>query len=121
IRRCRRTRALFALNCLIIMQTLLLLAADFTSFTGLATNDLTCIANTFALIWLWLAYTADVGRNLTDQLLVDTAHTHPGGLGGWINAINAKGNARRRLNLHRVGVANLDHQVIAHLGSAVTD
>src|SRR2546421_7120184 len=119
--RCRRSRGLFALNCLIIMRTVRRLAADFTSFTGLATNGLTSVANTFALIWLWLAYTPDTGRNLTNQLLVNTRHTYPGGLGGWINTINGQRNARRWLNFDRMGVTNLDHQALAHLGSAVTD
>ena len=72
------------------MQTLLLLAADFTSLTGLATNSLTRITNALALIWLWLAYTPDAGRNLTYQLLVNARHTHSGGLGGWINTINGQ-------------------------------
>ena len=44
---------------------------DLASFSSLATNMLTLIPDTLALIWLRFANGADLGCNLSDQFLVD--------------------------------------------------
>src|SRR5437879_1599894 len=102
-------------------MSLLLLTADFTSFTSLTANGFTGIANAFALIWLGLTNAPDIGRDGAYQLLVDTYYADPGGFGSGIDAIKGKGDASGWLHLNRVRIAYLDNQVFTHFGGAITD
>src|SRR5258708_36641043 len=101
-------------------MSLLLLTADFTSFTILTADGFTSIAHAFALIWLGLTNAPDIGRDGAYQLLVDTHYTDPGGFGGGIDAIKGKGDAIGRLHLNRVRIAYLDNQVFTHFGGPTT-
>src|SRR5260221_12712502 len=101
-------------------MSLLLLTADFTSFTSLTANGFTSIANAFALIWLGLTNAPDIGRDGAYQFLVDTHYTDPGGYGGGIDAIKGKGDAIGRLHLNRVRISYLDNQVSTHFGGLIT-
>src|SRR5205807_1069866 len=64
---------------------------------GLALHALSGIADALALVRLGLANLANVGRNLTDELLVETAHDDTRGLR------NLERDARGRLDSNRVG------------------
>src|SRR5439155_6060834 len=93
-RRCRRTRASALLLADIVIVSPPSAAAPLTgslctfvrspsarslcSLSCLALDDLAGIANALALVGLGLAHRPDVGRDLTDGLLVDPAHGDAG-------------------------------------------
>src|SRR6266487_5574460 len=96
-----------------------LLTTDFPSFAGFAANRFTCITDTFAFIGLRFANLTNPCRKLSHLLLVDSAHTQPGGLGSRVNTINTKGYTLGRLYLNRMGIPYLNHQVVTYFGGAV--
>src|SRR6478735_5514810 len=63
---------------------------------GLALHALAGVANALALVRLGLAELADVGGDLTDELLVEAAHDDAGRLR------DLEGHAFGRLHVHRV-------------------
>src|SRR6266700_8283528 len=97
-----------------------LLTTDFPSFAGFAANRFTCITDTFAFIRLRFTQSADPCRNLTHLLFVDPADTQLGSLGSRINSIDTKSNSLGRLNFNRMGIPNLNHQIVTYFSGTVT-
>src|SRR5262249_10886102 len=94
---------------------------DFPGFTSLAADRLACVTDTFALIRLWFAQLANSRGDLTNLLLVDTAHTDLSSFGCSIDAINIERNTVGRSNLNRMGVTHQDNQIVTNLIGTITD
>src|SRR4051812_38902825 len=86
-----------------------------TRLSDLATDLLTLVANALGLVRVGLAQLADVGRDLTDELLVDAADREPGG------RLHLEGDAVRRGDLDGVAVPQRELQLRALQLDAVTD
>src|SRR5438552_2918046 len=91
----------------------LLLAADLAGLAGLATDLLARVAHALALVRLRLARGADAGSDLPDQLLVDAQH---GQLG---RVLDLEADPRRRVDLDRVAVAEVELELAADERGAV--
>src|SRR4051812_39993134 len=90
--------------------------SDFSCpLTDLPRHVLALVADALALVGLGRALLADVRGDLADQLLGDALHDHARGLG------HLEGDALRRLDRHRVGVAERHLEVTALQCRAVAD
>src|SRR5690606_9337956 len=78
-----------------------------TSLSDLAADLFALVAHTLGLVRVGLAQLAQVRGDLTDLLLVDTAHREPGG------RLDLEGDALRRRDGDRVGVAQGELEVRA--------
>src|SRR6185369_7888366 len=83
----------------------LLLAADLAGLARLATDHLTGVADTLALVGLGLAGGANSGGDLADELFVDA---DDGELRG---VLDLEADSRRRVDLDRVAVAEVQLQL----------
>src|SRR5215469_13446699 len=98
-----------------MIAILLFLAANLTGLARLAANHFVRVFNAFALIGFWLANGATLRGNLADRLLIDARDTQPR------RSLDSKRDARRWVELHRMGVTNLEDQIIAYLGNAIAN
>src|SRR5919108_6361871 len=80
----------------------LLLAADLAGLAGLAADSLARVAHALALVRLGLARGADTGRDLADQLLVDSDDGQTG------RVLDLEADPGRRLDLDGVAVAQAE-------------
>src|SRR6478736_7914333 len=76
---------------------------------GLSQNTLAGVADALALVGLWLADAADVGRDLADDFLVDAAHDDLG------LDRHLEGDAFRRLHVDRVAKTEVQAQGVGAL------
>src|SRR6476660_8817166 len=83
----------------------LLLAADLAGLARLATDHLTGVADALALVRFGFAGGANSGGDLADELLVDA---DDGELRG---VLDLEADARRRVDLDRVAVAEVQLQL----------
>src|SRR3990172_5879818 len=104
----RFSRALLVSFGLIIGR-LLLLTADLASLAGLAAHYLTRVTNTLALVGVNAAHVPYLGGHLPHQFLVYPGNDYAA------CALHLEGDPRRRRDLHRMGVADLQDQVFAAL------
>src|ERR1043165_652882 len=86
-----------------------------TRLSDLAADLLALVADALGLVRVGLAQLADVGRDLTDELLVDPADREPR------RGLDREGDPLRRLHLDRVAVAERELQVGTLELHAVTD
>src|SRR6478609_8226055 len=85
-----------------------------TGLSNLATALLARVANTLALVRVGLAQLADVGRDLTDELLVDALHREAG------RVLDGEADAGGSLDEDRVRVSERELEVRALRGDTVT-
>jgi hypothetical protein len=98
-----------------VVLVFFMLVHRLTGLAGLAANVLAQVADPFALVGLRRPHLADVRRRLAHVFLVDPPHDDPRG------PLDLELDAGRRRHLHRLGVADGQHQVRPlHLG-AVSD
>src|SRR5690606_27414785 len=83
--------------------------------TSLAADHFALVPDAFALVGFGRPHAADTGSFFADRLLVDTQNRNLG------LAIDRIGNAIWRVNTDRVGIADVEHQVLAVHRSAVAD
>src|SRR6185437_8622559 len=80
-RRCRRTRSWRPVFCAIPYPRCLTYLLRGLSLAGrlarLATNDFAPVADAFALVWLDFAELPNLGRDRSDQFLVDSLDREP--------------------------------------------
>src|SRR5439155_21758546 len=91
----------------------LLLAADLAGLAGLAADLLPGIAHALALVGLRLARGPDAGGDLADELLVDPDHREAG------RVLELEADPRRRVDLDRVAVAQVELELLADLRGAI--
>src|SRR5215467_11996849 len=94
---------------------LLLAACGLARLAGLHTHDLARVADALALVWLRLADRANVRRDLSYELLVDSGDRH------LVRPLDREGDALGRNHLHWMRVADLEDEILPDLRHAVAD
>src|SRR5262245_24868891 len=77
------------------------------SLTGLATDVLALVLHALALVGLGRAEAADVRGDLADEALVRAADREARGV------LDLDRDARRRIDVHRMAEAQLQHELLA--------
>src|SRR5262245_12733912 len=94
---------------------LLLAASGLARLAGLHTHDLARVADTLALLSLWLANRANIRRDLSHKLLVDAGDRH------LVRPLDREADTLRGNHLHGMRVANLKDKVLPNLRHPVAD
>src|SRR3712207_1525537 len=113
--RLRRAAPRLATCVMLRVPRFLLLAADLAGLAGLAADALPGVLDALALVRLGLARRPDPRGHLADQLLVDADDRQAG------RVLDLEADPRRRLDLDRVAVAQVELELPADERGAVAD